>query len=704
MENNIALLTKSHKNAILINIVFICSFFLLLLQSIQPIHPFDEFFYLQAGKDYLEKGLSPWIDHYSFTFSGEEVKYFPVLYGITFASIVSYLDLLFGYQFFLALHFFIILTALFFYTKKIESSWQFTLLIVPILLYFLLLRINPRPELLGNALIIVCLILYFKARSDFSYQNLILISLVMLFWVNWHTPIFGYIIIFALFVDKFFDKVFKRGGSFTWRFWAFWGIIIFCIGFIHPNNGHFFIELISFGGKDWSSIVHEFVPIDSEYFYRFQYNLLLFGAAISIIFFTIKKQYGLVFIILILIAASALMHRLLTQSSIIILLLLMYVLSNQDSKNFISSLKPIIQKALSFTWGVIILFTLIGLTNWGIELYSTKGLSQLKENIYPVETVNYLKLNKKQGHVFNDFGLGGYNIYNLPSGFKVFWDGRLNLLYPFEFAKKYLEGQQNFANVFSNEADNYQIDYVVLKIDQNDYFIVTQHKDYFLEYVGKTFFLFSKESDNQENNLKVSSKLSLFPMCWEPSLHEDILGEQKKTQSVIFPRNSRMKRLFSVVSNYESHENKLDAFNQNYIQSLKGGAEKRLLAYMAIKSKQYSAAMSLFSTLETRENQDLLMLIAAMLKVGELEQAMELITILSSSEKMANLDRKPLVPFEKAILLTLIEGSKGQLNFSPEESRYIEELENNSQSGNFNYSLPLESIFPEAGCKKLFST
>ena len=71
---------------------------------------------------------------------------------------------------------------------------------------------------------------------------------------------------------------------------------------------------------------------------------------------------------------------------------------------------------------------------------------------------------------------------------------------------------------------------------------------------------------------------------------------------------------------------------------------------------------------------------------------------------MANLDRQPLVPFEKAILLTLIEESKGQLNFTPEESRYIEELKNNSQSEIFNYSLPLESIFPEAGCKKLFST
>ena len=704
MENNITLMTKNHKNAILIYMVFVFSFLLLLLQSIQPIHPFDEFFYLQAGKDYLEKGLSPWIDHYSYTFPGEEVSYFPFLYGITFASIVNYFDLIFGYQFFLALHFLLILTALFVYTKKINASWQATLLIVPILLYFLLLRINPRPELLGNALIIVCLLLYFKARSDFSHQNLIVISLVLLFWVNWHTPIFGYIIFFALFVDKFFDKIFNRGESFTWKFWILWGIVIFCIGFVHPNGGHFFIELIFFGGDDWSSIIHEFVPIDSEYFSRFQYNLLLFGATISVIFFTIKKQYGLVSIILILIAASALMHRLLTQSSIIIFLLLMYVLSHQDSKNFISSLKPVIQKLLSFTWGVIILFTLIELTNWGTQLSSTAGVSQLKENIYPVETVDYLKLNKKQGHVFSDFGLGGYNIYNLPSGFKVFWDGRLNLLYPFEFAKKYLEAQRSYANVFSNEVDNYQIDYVLLKLDQEDFFIVTQHKDYFLEYVGKNFFLFSKKSDDQENNLKVSSKLSLFPMCWEPSLHEDILGEQGKTRSVTFPPNSRMKRLFSVVSNYELHENKLDAFNQNYIQSLKGDAEKRLLGYMALKSGQYSAAVSLFSALETRENQDLLMLIAAMLKAGELEQAVELISILSSPVKMANLDRKPLVPFEKAILLTLIEASKGQLNFSPEESRDIEELKNNSRSVNFNYSLPLESIFPEAGCKKLFAT
>jgi hypothetical protein len=55
----------------------------------RPIFAFDTFWHLQMGKDLLESGLSPWVDHYSFSYPGKEIYVVPVLFRLLLHQFVA---------------------------------------------------------------------------------------------------------------------------------------------------------------------------------------------------------------------------------------------------------------------------------------------------------------------------------------------------------------------------------------------------------------------------------------------------------------------------------------------------------------------------------------------------------------------------------------------------------------------------------------
>ncbi len=52
----------------------------LIVTSLRNPAAYDSFWHLQMGKDWIEHGLSPWVDHYSFTFNGHEITNPPVVF------------------------------------------------------------------------------------------------------------------------------------------------------------------------------------------------------------------------------------------------------------------------------------------------------------------------------------------------------------------------------------------------------------------------------------------------------------------------------------------------------------------------------------------------------------------------------------------------------------------------------------------------
>ena len=78
----------------------------------------------------------------------------------------------------------------------------------------------------------------------------------------------------------------------------------------------------------------------------------------------------------------------------------------------------------------------------------------------PVAAVEFIKKNKITGRIFNNYGHGGFLIYELFPDQKVFIDGRADM-YGDEFIWEYLEitnGREDWKELF----DKYMIDYALV--------------------------------------------------------------------------------------------------------------------------------------------------------------------------------------------------------------------------------------------------
>ena len=71
-------------------LVFLSCYILLAIIAMRPILLFDSFWHLQMGKDLLEGGLSPWIDHYSVSYLGKEIDPVPVMFQTLLYQFVSF--------------------------------------------------------------------------------------------------------------------------------------------------------------------------------------------------------------------------------------------------------------------------------------------------------------------------------------------------------------------------------------------------------------------------------------------------------------------------------------------------------------------------------------------------------------------------------------------------------------------------------------
>ena len=99
---------------------------------------------------------------------------------------------------------------------------------------------------------------------------------------------------------------------------------------------------------------------------------------------------------------------------------------------------------------------------------------------------------------------------------------------------------------------------------------------------------------------------------------------------------------------------------------------------------------------------DLLMLSFAFTQQQQFNQSAQLISFILSKNLSTDFYLKDLKPFEKTILLSLIERLKEKVIFSNNTQEIINQLKQNIEPKIINELLPLKSIFPDAGCKLLF--
>lgn len=586
---------------------------------------FDSYWHLQTGLDWLEKGLSPWIDHFSFTFHGEQVTGIPFMFEWLLAWLVMHFGLEPGFQIFKLAAFGLVFGFVVLFLRMLRAPVVVYCLVLTMLVVLLQLRSIVRPELISFSFSVIAIILYYRARSGISFSGMLPMLGLMLLWANYHSPIFGYIIFFGYFLDTALKQYRDRAPLKTWLTWSAWGLAIVAVGFLHPGFNHALISFLNFS-PEWKGLIQEY---QSAVMYRevaAVYTLIAIALVTSVSLF-LNRQFGLLFICLFLSYFSFDMVRLVTPSGIVILCLFAWTMSEIDLETRLRRLPRGLNRVV---WVSVAVFFLLALT-------SSIGLarSYMVENrvsgiLFPGDVADYMIDHGISGRIFNTYDIGGYLIYRLSPESQVYIDGRTNILYPLDHFYRMVDAERS-PEELRIEIEKYDIDLAVLLAKQSIFSVVQDSGMMALDYVGDKYALFRRDNPN----FPVLGKLLAHPACWNQDLHSALENEQAKALSVL-PGDSLLLPFTQFVIDYDKADDPQQFLNSLGESESWSAPKLRFAGYQALLHNLDSVAYELFAGIKNKEFSDYLAGAVAQVRLGDgrrAEQLLDVSTRVSWSER-----------------------------------------------------------------------
>jgi hypothetical protein len=324
-----------------------------------------------------------------------------------------------------------------------------------------------------------------------------------------------------------------------------------------------------------------------------------------------------------------------------------------------------------------------------------------KSNIddFPHSITSYLREKYPEGgNIFNRMRDGGYLLYQLPPGFKVYIDGRTNVLYPIDFVTRFSQlytfqyGQQ-----VVDEIDRYNIEFAIFPIEMGKLPVANKMHPLSVEYVDKEFILMS----SRENNFPLSSRILYFPMCWQESYQSALVAEFIKAKKIL-PADSVLVPLLSSLNELDDSASPAAFFNSVDTEQLSSRYHQRLLGYVALEFNFYKYAFDFFQSITKKETFDLLMMAYAALNDQNYDDAEKLL-LFASSESWSILRDRDLNNDEQAVVSSLFETLKKHRPLTSEGEMLLEKMKNALLQQFPTLQLPLSNLVPQASCNAMFS-
>lgn len=625
--------TNKNRDIVYCGLVFLIAYIMLVIIIMRPVAAYDTFWHLQMGKDLLEQGLSPWVDHYSVSYLGKDIYPVPVMFQTLLYQFVSFFGEQAGFYYIRLFYITLMMLALWVYFRKIKANAYIVFVLLPLVISAVALRIIIRPEIFSYVLVVIILVLYLNAQKRFATKEMLAICLLLLFWTSYHSPIIGFIIIFGLFLEKAINKVIHKDDSFSWLQWLLWGLLIFSIGFINLNfNGHsivgphFIIGMINAMSDGFGQYIQEY----NNTYLKHSTNVLTHVSWVLSIYVTVwsllKKQYGFVFIVALLTFMSWTMGRLLAVGLIFNMCVLALYWSQFLSSSHFLNLRTSVKNMLLIVSVCISLMTfyfLVGKAQAAIAL-NTNRVAVLEKH-YPVQVTDYLKHYEDGGNILNMLEFGGYLLYKLSPDYKVYFDGRSNILYPIEFVKHNGElwgSSQSVEDVI--EKDN--ISYVLRRNMPERYIALKRTKNLELSFADDNYLLFSRRG---EAVFPLTSTLLAFPRCWNNTFFQDklfqgIQGEVERSEKMFTDRQYTIKIALEFIKAYLAAEDKKEFFGTLHFEGKYSDAVRRIAFYIAMKETDKDIVSDLFKSIGLKSNYDILLYSYYLSKNGEYDEAEKL--------------------------------------------------------------------------------
>lgn len=574
--------------------------------SLRDPRTLDGFWHLKMGQDWIENGLSPWQDHYSFTYQGEEINSPPVVFQVTLYWLVKHFGVDGGFKLFKFLSMMLVLVMMLWWLHRIKSPVLVYCLVLPLVVTMLQFRATVRPELISYAFLVLAVILYEKVRSKFSFENMLAIAVLMLVWNNYHSSIFGYIVFMGLFIDLGLNQI-KQGAAFSaWLKWSGWGLLIVGLGFVNPSMTHPLIAAITFP-DEWKSLIQEY---NSPLMYKNVPSLyvLIFIAFVTLFLCWKQKLYGYLFICVFLLINAATMARLVAPTGLVVLCIFALVATQLDYSRLLETGNRYFRVAIPL--GAVLVFV-VPLLNSVINARAFVAQNRETSGLFPYAMVEYMKDSGRAGRIFNEYDMGGFLIYQLAPDSQVYIDGRTNILYPLEHYQRQ-QGAFASADVLIEEIEKYDVQYVITRSTSDKALLVEQTGLMKLDYADLRYFLYSRK----DANVPTAGTLWARPYCWKEN-DTGRLIEEGATAAIYFTPDTQLHPFIKLMTDYgDSHDR--PAFLEQQRETVYWpDASKRFVGYQAMKLGNFELARQHFMNVTTKDPKDFLATALSELRMGQ---------------------------------------------------------------------------------------
>lgn len=690
---------NKNRDLVYSGLVFLIVYIILAVMIMRPVAVYDVFWHLQMGKDLVEQGFSPWVDHYSVSYLGEEIYPVPVMFQTLLYQFISYFGEQQGFYYIRLFYITLMMSALWVYFRKIKANSYVVFVLLPLVASALSLRMIIRPELFSFVLVVICLFLYLNAQKKFATKEMLAICLLLLFWTSYHSPIIGFIIIFGLFLEKAINKVLHKDESYSWNQWLLWGVLIFSIGFINLNfNGHaivgphFIISMINALSDGFGQYIQEYsnsyLTHSTNVLTHVSWMLSIYVAIWSLI----KKQYGFVFIVVLLTFFSWSTVRLLAVVLLInMCVLALYLAQFLNSPHFFN-LRASVKNTLLIVSILISLMTFYFLAiNVPVAMALNEHESQVMERQYPVQIADYLKDYQNGGNILNALRYGGYFIYRLSPDYKVYIDGRTNILYPVDFLKHNIQLWDSEKKV-EEVVDQHNISYVLRQNTPEKFALLSRVKNLELSFADDHHLLFSRKGKAE---FPLVSTLLAFPRCWNNGAYQDrfsqgIQGEIERSEKLFTDKHYTVKASLEFIKAYIMADDKKEYLSALRFEKKHSNATRRIALYIAMQDADKDTVSDLFASIEKMNNHDILLYSYYLAKNGEYKEAEKLAYNFFILDEMG----KVVATYDKfGILGRILRILKEHDQLQEFETSYVDELEANLKKINYPFDRELSFDF-----------
>lgn len=579
---------------------------------------FDGYWHLQTGLDWIHKGLSPWVDHFSFTYSGEPISSQPVIFQVLLAALVDQIGLEAGYGVMKLTAFVLAIGLMILFLRRMRSPALMYLVILPLFSLLLELRAILRPELFSYSLSIIGVMLYQRARGRITASNLLPIALLMLFWTNYHTSTLGYVLFFGFFVDAAFLQVRERAGIADWGKWLGWGLVLFAVGFLNKGFHHPIIDSFHFA-PEWRIYIQEYMSV-AQYKYVVGIYAMVPIVAATLILAVRQRKFGYVIVTLIFTYESVRMVRLVTPCGIMVLCFLASLERETEPRTRIDGLNEFWRGVVGIGAAALVaisLYSCVIQARYYMRENRTSALSR------PESVVAYMKDRQLSGRIFNDFGIGGYLIHELSPDTKVYIDGRSNILYPAEHFRRFLLAKTN-PDILREEIARYDINFALLNSEPEAYSVMAKAGVLRLDYVDYAYSLFTRSNPR----FPEAGRLLGNPACMDNADRAKLKAEFARALQDL-PSNSPLLGNLGLMVEYAEAAEPQRFLREFAQSSRRSQMQVRFAAYQALSTGAFDLSADLFERLRYRDLDEWLSAAMANAQLGRWRRAEQIIDSLT---------------------------------------------------------------------------